>query len=232
MTTSRSLKKQADALVVERKDKEAEAQDAKDALDAKAAEAEDAKQYLESQRATFLAQQEENERQRQDILDKVADLYEAKKAAEDGKSDAEDAKAEAERKAAEEAAQSGGSSGSGSGGSSGGAASASGYFDYPTSNVYITSSYGMRYHPIFHYWRLHAGTDFRAYCGTPIYAAAPGTVEWATVVGGFGNQVMIDHGEVGGDYVMTSYNHLTSLRCILGPVGRPRRSSRLLGFDR
>ncbi|WP_284329301.1 M23 family metallopeptidase [Demequina litorisediminis] len=90
----------------------------------------------------------------------------------------------------------------------------------------------MRYHPIFHYWRLHAGTDFRAYCGTPIYAAAPGTVEWATVVGGFGNQVMIDHGEVGGDYVMTSYNHLTSLRCILGPVGRPRRSSRLLGFDR
>ena len=40
----------------------------------------------------------------------------------------------------------------------------------------MTSSYGMRLHPILGYYRLHAGTDLRAYCGTPIMAAGPGTV--------------------------------------------------------
>ncbi|MGC4174284.1 peptidoglycan DD-metalloendopeptidase family protein [Demequina sp.] len=84
-----------------------------------------------------------------------------------------------------------------------------GYLSFPTKVPYITSNYGMRYHPILHYWRLHAGTDFRAYCGTAIYAAAEGKVEWATQVGGFGNQVMIDHGFVKGNSVMTSYNHLS-----------------------
>ena len=48
-----------------------------------------------------------------------------------------------------------------------------GFLSFPTKVPYITSSYGMRYHPIFHYWRLHAGTDFRSYCGTQIYCSAP-----------------------------------------------------------
>ncbi|WP_084078802.1 peptidoglycan DD-metalloendopeptidase family protein [Demequina sp. NBRC 110057] len=193
------LKAQADQLVEERQDKEAEAQEAKKALDAKVDEAADAKAYLESQRDEYLAQQAENDRAQQEIADQVAALYQAKKKAEAGKSNAEDEKAAAEAKAAEEAAK-----------GSGGASTAFGYFAYPTKNVHITSTYGMRYHPIFHYWRLHAGTDFRAYCGTPIYASAPGTVQWAKSVFGLGNQVMIDHGKVGGDYVMSSYNHLSS----------------------
>jgi len=84
-----------------------------------------------------------------------------------------------------------------------------GYLSFPTKNPYITSNYGMRYHPVLHYWRLHAGTDFRAYCGTAIYAAAEGRVEWARSQGGFGNQVMIDHGIVKGNSLFTSYNHLS-----------------------
>jgi len=84
-----------------------------------------------------------------------------------------------------------------------------GFLSFPTSVPYITSNYGNRYHPVLHYWRLHAGTDFRAYCGTKIYAAAGGKVQWATQVGGFGNQVMIDHGIVKGNSVFTSYNHLS-----------------------
>lgn len=84
-----------------------------------------------------------------------------------------------------------------------------GYLDFPTANPYITSTYGMRYHPVLHYWRLHAGTDFRAYCGTPIYAAASGRVQWASSVYGFGNQVMMDHGIIKGNSVFTSYNHLS-----------------------
>ena len=84
-----------------------------------------------------------------------------------------------------------------------------GYLSFPTKVPYITSPYGMRFHPILHYWRMHAGTDFRAYCGTPIYAAAEGKVLWAKYLSGFGNQVMVDHGYVKGNSLMTSYNHLS-----------------------
>jgi len=69
----------------------------------------------------------------------------------------------------------------------------------PTVLNYVTSRYGMRLHPILNYYRLHAGTDFRAYCGTPILAAASGTVQWARGVGGFGNQVMLNHGYLAGN---------------------------------
>lgn len=84
-----------------------------------------------------------------------------------------------------------------------------GFLDYPTAVPFITSSYGMRFHPILHIWRLHAGTDFRAYCGTAIMAAAAGTVQWAQAVPGFGNQVMLNHGIVNGNVLWTSYNHLS-----------------------
>ena len=46
-------------------------------------------------------------------------------------------------------------------------------------------------------------------CGTPIYAAAEGKVLWAKYLNGFGNQVMVDHGYVKGNSLMTSYNHLS-----------------------
>jgi len=91
-----------------------------------------------------------------------------------------------------------------------------GFLSFPTKVPYVTSSYGMRFHPILHYWRLHAGTDFRAYCGTPIYAAAEGKVLWAKYVGGFGNQVMIDHGFVKGNSLMSSYNHLSKFKVRTG----------------
>ncbi|MBD9699068.1 peptidoglycan DD-metalloendopeptidase family protein [Flavimobilis sp. GY10621] len=84
-----------------------------------------------------------------------------------------------------------------------------GFFAYPTKVPHITSSYGYRLHPVLGYVRLHAGTDFRAYCGTPIYAAAAGKVVWAQYRGGFGNQVLINHGEVGGRNLMSSYNHFS-----------------------
>ena len=75
---------------------------------------------------------------------------------------------------------------------------------------YVTSNYGWRLHPIFGFERLHAGTDFRAYCGDPIIASDSGTVVWSMMRAGFGNQVMIDHGRHNGVSIMTSYNHLSS----------------------
>jgi murein DD-endopeptidase MepM/ murein hydrolase activator NlpD len=67
----------------------------------------------------------------------------------------------------------------------------------------------MRTHPITGVYKLHDGTDFRAYCGTPIRASASGKVQWAYYRGGYGNQVAIDHAMVGGRHLMTSYSHLS-----------------------
>lgn len=84
------------------------------------------------------------------------------------------------------------------------------FLSYPTAVPHVTSSYGYRFHPVLQYNRLHAGTDFRAYCGTPIYAAAGGSVQWTKMRSGYGNQVLVNHGTVNGANLMTSYNHLTS----------------------
>ncbi len=69
------------------------------------------------------------------------------------------------------------------------------------------SAFGMRFHPILKYWRLHNGNDWGAACGVPLYAAQSGTVVKAGVQGGFGNYVIIDHGVIGGKSIMTGYAH-------------------------
>ena len=71
----------------------------------------------------------------------------------------------------------------------------------------ITSGFGMRYHPILHYTKLHTGTDFGASYGTTIHAAAGGVVVIAGNMRGYGNAVVIDHG--GG--VSTLYGHCSAL---------------------
>jgi murein DD-endopeptidase MepM/ murein hydrolase activator NlpD len=70
----------------------------------------------------------------------------------------------------------------------------------------VTSGYGWRTHPIFGTRRFHAGVDFGAPTGAPIYAAEAGTVHSAGVRGGYGNTVVIDHG--GG--LSTLYAHMSS----------------------
>ncbi len=70
----------------------------------------------------------------------------------------------------------------------------------------ITSGFGMRYHPILGYARLHAGVDFRAGYGQEIKAGGSGRVILASVWGGYGNTIIIDHG--GG--MTTLYAHQSS----------------------
>jgi len=103
-------------------------------------------------------------------------------------------------------------------------------FGNPTSIVpiYVTSEYGMRFHPILHIWRLHAGIDLRTYCNTPIYAARAGTVQWAKAVFGLGNEVMVDHGYVNGNSLMSSYNHMSSF---VAHAGQQVSQGQLLGYS-
>jgi murein DD-endopeptidase MepM/ murein hydrolase activator NlpD len=100
------------------------------------------------------------------------------------------------------------------------AAKPSGGFLSAPSNAPVSSEYGMRYHPVLNYWRLHAGRDYASNCGTPIYAAASGTVISAGVAGGYGNQVVIDHGVRGGVSLATTYNHLSSIARYGGSISR------------
>jgi murein DD-endopeptidase MepM/ murein hydrolase activator NlpD len=73
------------------------------------------------------------------------------------------------------------------------------------TNGRVTSTYGVRRHPILGYKRMHSGIDFGGGYGAPIYAVTDGTVTIAGRHGGFGNYVKLDHG--GG--LGTGYGHMS-----------------------
>ncbi len=77
-----------------------------------------------------------------------------------------------------------------------------GRFVFP-ANGNISSGFGNRVHPILGYSRFHAGIDFSASQGTPIYAADSGSVIFSGWYGGYGQTVIVDHG--GG--LSTLYAH-------------------------
>ncbi|HKI14625.1 MAG TPA: M23 family metallopeptidase [Roseiarcus sp.] len=74
----------------------------------------------------------------------------------------------------------------------------------PIAEGEMTSPFGMRYHPILHFARMHTGIDWTAPIGTPIYAAGNGVVIKAAWDVGYGRRVEIQHAN---GYV-TTYNHL------------------------
>lgn len=84
---------------------------------------------------------------------------------------------------------------------------ATGSYIWPSaSSVYVTSLFGNRLHPVYGYYRMHYGIDIGASYGTDIYAADGGYVTTSTYSSGYGNYVMIDHGD--GRY--TLYAHMTT----------------------
>lgn len=74
-----------------------------------------------------------------------------------------------------------------------GATTKRGLMRTPVDGARITSKFGMRFHPVLHYNKLHRGTDFAAPTGTPIYAAADGTIEFAAMKGANGNLTILRH---------------------------------------
>ena len=76
----------------------------------------------------------------------------------------------------------------------------------PINGARLSSSYGMRKHPILGYNKMHKGTDFAALSGTPIMASGTGKIIRARWCGGGGNCVKIKHNST----YETIYAHMKS----------------------
>ncbi|MBX5464722.1 MAG: peptidoglycan DD-metalloendopeptidase family protein [Clostridia bacterium] len=79
--------------------------------------------------------------------------------------------------------------------------------EWPLSSFVVTSTFGSRYHPILKQWRMHTGMDLAAPSGTPIHAAAPGVVFYAGWMSGYGNTVILVH----GNGISTLYGHMSQI---------------------
>ena len=93
----------------------------------------------------------------------------------------------------------------------------------------ISSEYGWRKNPVTGVNKLHAGTDFVAPGGTPIYAAASGYVQvagWSS--GGYGNYVIIYHGKMSdGNQYSTLYGHM---RSVATSAGKYVQQGEIIGY--
>lgn len=101
----------------------------------------------------------------------------------------------------------------------------------PVDNVRLSSSYGMRTHPVIGGRRAHNGVDLAAPTGTPIYATADGTVSKAEWYSSYGLYVALEH----GGEIQTRYAHMSRLNVyegqqlrkgdVIGYVGSTGRST-------
>lgn len=76
----------------------------------------------------------------------------------------------------------------------------------------MSSRFGPRVHPIYGDTRVHTGVDFAVGSGVPIRASGPGLVVWAAPRGGYGNLVIVEH----GNGLATLYAHQSRLDVTVG----------------
>jgi murein DD-endopeptidase MepM/ murein hydrolase activator NlpD len=84
----------------------------------------------------------------------------------------------------------------------------------PIKGVRITSSYGVRFHPILRGNIFHHGIDFKGFPNAPVHATADAKVKFAGWSNSFGNVIILDH----GNDIITIYAHLSALRVRNGQV--------------
>jgi murein DD-endopeptidase MepM/ murein hydrolase activator NlpD len=75
----------------------------------------------------------------------------------------------------------------------------------PVDGARISSGFGMRFHPVLGYTRMHKGIDFAVPTGTPVMAAGAGVIKQAQWENGFGNFVLLNH----NNGYATAYGHLS-----------------------
>tara|TARA_B100000886_G_scaffold31145_1_gene19510 strand:+ start:252 stop:1598 length:1347 start_codon:yes stop_codon:yes gene_type:complete len=95
----------------------------------------------------------------------------------------------------------------------------------PINGARLSSSFGMRKHPILGYNKMHKGTDFAAPSGTPIMASGSGTVTRARWCGGGGNCVKIKHNST----YQTIYAHMKSFAKGI-KEGRKVKQGQIIGY--
>ena len=95
----------------------------------------------------------------------------------------------------------------------------------PINGARLSSSFGMRKHPISGFTKMHKGTDFAAPEGTPIMASGSGTILAAKWCGGGGNCVKIKHNST----YTTVYAHMKSFGKGIR-VGKKVRQGQIIGY--
>ena len=95
----------------------------------------------------------------------------------------------------------------------------------PINGARLSSSFGMRKHPILGYNKMHKGTDFAAPSGTPIMASGAGKVTRARWCGGGGNCVKIKHNST----YQTVYAHMKSFAKGI-KEGRRVKQGQIIGY--
>ena len=95
----------------------------------------------------------------------------------------------------------------------------------PINGARLSSSFGMRKHPILGYNKMHRGTDFAAPSGTPIMASGSGTITRARWCGGGGNCVKIKHNST----YETIYAHMKAFAKGV-KEGRKVKQGQIIGY--
>ena len=95
----------------------------------------------------------------------------------------------------------------------------------PINGARLSSSFGMRKHPILGFNKMHRGTDFAAPMGTPIMASGSGTVTRARWCGGGGNCVKIKHNST----YETIYAHMSKFARGI-KEGRKVKQGQIIGY--
>lgn len=87
----------------------------------------------------------------------------------------------------------------------------------------ITSNYGLRMHPVLGYARFHDGIDIGVPMGTPIYSLNDGIVVYSGTMSGYGNVIMINHGDI-----ISLYAHNSNL---VAQEGQTIKSGQLIAYS-
>lgn len=94
---------------------------------------------------------------------------------------------------------------------------------WPTPSKLITSPFGYRSDPFTGGSAFHSGLDLGDGCGTMVGATRPGIVTFAGPAGGYGNRVVVDHGQG----IWSAYSHLQQVDV---RVGQTVQQSELVGL--
>ena len=95
----------------------------------------------------------------------------------------------------------------------------------PINGARLSSSFGLRKHPILGFNKMHKGTDFAAKSGTPIMASGSGTIVSAKWCGGGGNCIKIKHNST----YQTIYAHMKSFAKGMR-AGKKVRQGEIIGY--